>query len=346
MATVLAVVYLLAWPVPIEPVAWQAPPAPAFPADAAPLSPVEWLGTGDALGPEATAFDAAGRVHTGTSDGRILQLDPASGKFTTLAATGGRPLGMVFDDAGTLYVCDAKRGLLALSREGTLRVLATEHGGVRFGLTDDVDRAPDGTLFFTDASSRFGVGQEREAILEHGGDGRLLAYHPHRGTVELLRDGLQFANGVAVAGDGSYLLVSETGAYRVTRVWLRGPRRGSSEVFIDNLPGLPDNVTWSPARRVFWIALFSPRIPALDHLAPFPFVRKVVFRLPRTLQPEPARHAAALAVDEQGRVVESLRDVEAGAYAPVTSVREHGGFLWLGSLQREALGRVAAPPPR
>jgi sugar lactone lactonase YvrE len=341
---VLAGAYLLAWPVPIEPHAWPAPVAPAFPGASTPLRPVEWLGKGVALGPEATAIDAAGRVHTGTSDGRILRLDPATGQLTTLATTGGRPLGMVFDDTGTLFVCDAKKGLLALSPQGTLRVVATEHGGVRFGLTDDVDRAPDGTLYFSDASSRFGLGQEREAILEHGGDGRLLAYHPGRGTLELLRDDLQFANGVAVAGDGSYLLVNETGAYRVTRVWLRGAQRGSAEVFVDNLPGLPDNVTWSPARRAFWIALFSPRIAALDHTARFPFLRKVVYRLPRAVQPEPARHAAALAVDEQGRVVAALQDVEAGAYAPVTSVREHAGVLWLGSLQREALGRMAAPP--
>jgi hypothetical protein len=28
----------------------------------------------------------------------------------------------------------------------------------------------------------------------------------------------------------------------------------------------------------------------------------------------------------------------------VTSVREHGGFLYLGSLEREALARIPAPP--
>jgi strictosidine synthase len=70
-----------------------------------------------------------------------------------------------------------------------------------------------------------------------------------------------------------------------------------------------------------------------------------VFRLPRALQPDPARHAWIVAVDEEGRVVESLEREAPDAFAPVTSVREHDGWLWLGSLERESLGRVAAPPP-
>ena len=52
------------------------------------------------------------------------------------------------------------------------------------------------------------------------------------------------------------------------------------------------------------------------------------------------------AVDESGRIVETLHDGSPGAFAPVTSVREHGGFLWLGSLEQGAMGRIRAPPVR
>jgi sugar lactone lactonase YvrE len=343
----LTLAYLLAWPVPIEPVAWQPPPAPAETGLYAPndrLRAVEWLGRGEIRGPEATAIDREGRVYTGTLDGRVLRLDPASGRFATFAATGGRPLGMAFDAAGTLYVCDAVRGLLAVSPGGEVRGLVAAHDGVRFGFTDDVDVAPDGTVYFSDATSRFGPGRHREDILEHRGSGRLFAYHPDRGALDLLLGGLEFANGVAVAGDGSYVLVNETGAYRVTRYWLTGPRRGTAEPFFENLPGLPDNVTWSPSRQAFWVALFSPRVRALDLLAGAPFLRRVVLRLPLWVQPDAARSAWALAIDEQSRVVESLRDASPTAYAPLTSVRERDGVLWLGSLEREALGRMPAPP--
>ncbi len=344
---ILGVAYLLAWPVPIRPVAWQAPAAPQAAGPDAPndrLRPVESLGRGIALGPEATAIDAAGRVVTGTSDGRILRIDPASGTVVAIAATGGRPLGMAFEKSGTLLICDAEKGLLALYPSGALLTQVTQYGGVPFRFTNDVDVAPDGIVYFTDTSPRFGIRQVREAILEHGGGGRLMSYDPATGKVVLLLSDLQFANGVAVSGDGSYVLVAETGAYRVTRYWLAGPKRGTPEPFLENLPGLPDNVTWSPERRAFWIALFSPRLPALDLLAPYPFLRKIVYRLPMWIQPQPARHAWALAVDEHGQVVANLQDTSPDSFAPVTSVREHAGTLWLGSLEREALGRIKAPP--
>ena len=92
------------------------------------------------------------------------------------------------------------------------------------------------------------------------------------------------------------------------------------------------------------MALYSPRIGALDFLAPHPFLRKVVLRLPLWTQPQPARVAWALAVDEEGRVALSLQDSSRGAFAPVTSVLERDGVLWLGSLERDSLGRIAAPP--
>lgn len=341
--------YLLAWPVPIEPVAWRAPAAPARTGIYAPndrLRAVERVGLGQVEGPEATAIDAAGRVYTGARDGRILRLDPGSRSLQLHARTGGRPLGLAAAPDGSLVVADASKGLLRVSPSGEVQTLATSQGGLPFRLADDVALARDGTAYFTDASSRFGLGGEREDVLEHGGRGRLLAWRPDTGAVELLLSGLQFANGVALSGDESFLLVNETGAYRIVRYWLAGPRKGSSEPFLENLPGLPDNLTWSPERRAFWVALFSPRVAALDLLAPHPWLRKLVLRLPLGIQPQPQRRAMALAVDEQGRVVEWMEDASAHAYAPVTSVRERDGVLWLGSLREDALGRLPAPPIR
>ncbi len=344
---VMAVAFLAGWPVSVEPVAWEAPAPPPLTGPYAPndrLKAVELVGRGVALGPEATAVDGAGRVVTGTSDGRILRLDPAKGTFETLARTGGRPLGVAFERSGRLIVCDARKGLLALDPSGTLATLATEQGGVRFGFTNDADVAPDGTVYFSDSSDRRSIDATREEVLEHGGRGRLLAFHPDTGKTDLLLSGLQFANGVAVSGDGSYVVVNELSSYRITRYWLAGPKRGTHDVFADNLPGLPDNVTYSPARRAFWVALYSPRVAAVDLLAPHPLLRKLVLRLPLWTQPQPARHAWALAIDEAGRVVENMQDASPGCFAPVTSVLEHDGVLWLGSLERDSLGRIAAPP--
>ncbi len=345
-AVALGLLWLAFWPVPIAPVAWHpaAPPADAAFAPNDGFRGLERLGAGEVHGPEAVAVDARGRAYTGTRDGRILRLDPATGRIEELARTGGRPLGMAFDRDGGLYVCDADRGLLLLAPSGELRTIATGHDGSPFALVNDVDVAADGTVYFTDSSSRFDIRHLRMDIIEHGGRGRLLAYHPPTGRTELLLSGLQFANGVAVSGDGRYVLVNETGAYRITRYWLAGERRGRSDVFADHLPGLPDNLSWSAGRRAFWVALYSPRVKALDALAPHPFLRKVIVRVPRFLQPEPLPQGFALALGEDGRVREVLRDASPGAYAPVTSVREHGDVLWFGSAEADGLGRLPAPP--
>lgn len=338
--------YLAFWPTAIAPVAWNPPNPPPRVGVLAPnaaLARAEWLGKGSVPGPEATVEDAQGRIYTGTSDGRIVRLSPDGKTVETIASTGGRPLGVAFAPGGDLVVCDAVKGLLTVSREGKVTTLATEEGGRPFGFTDDVDVAPDGTVYFTDASSKFGKDAYREDILEHGGNGRFLAYRPDRRAVDRLIDGLQFSNGVALNGDASFVVVNETGSYRMLRYWLAGPKRGTWEVFLDDLPGFPDNVTYSKTRKAFWVALFAPRDPIVDFLAPHPRLRRVVDRLPLFLQPAPPRVGWALAVDEEGRVIQSLEDPSPESFSPVTSVREHAGKLYLGSLLRDAVARVDAP---
>jgi sugar lactone lactonase YvrE len=337
--------YLLLYPVPIEPVAWRPTPSAPRTGVLAPndrLRGVEWVGRGEVPHPEATAIDAAGRVYTGVQDGRVLRIDPATGAVATFADTGGRPLGLAFDAEGCLYVADGEKGLLRASPAGQVTPLPEPLRHPPLGFTNDVSVGPDGMVYFTDASSRFGVESYRDDILEHGGHGRLLSLDPRSGRTEQLLDGLQFANGVAVSGDGSYLVVAETGSYRLVRYWLAGPRRGTAEPFVEGLPGFPDNVTWSPERRAFWVALW-PRVPGVDAMAPYPSVRRLVRRLPRGMQPDPAPHAWIIAVDERGRIVDSLEWSSRRAYFPVTSVRERDGWLWLGSLDQDGLGRIRAP---
>jgi len=342
----LAAAYVLLWPVPIDPLAW-APPAPpprnGVLAGNDRLRAVERVGGPEVHRPEATAIDAAGQVLAGVEGGRVVRIDPRTGSVATFATTGGRPFGLAFDRDGSLYVADAVKGLLRVSLAGEVVLLASGHGGTPFHFADDVTVGPDGTVYFTDASSRFGPDQFRDDILEHRGNGRLLSFDPRSGRTGLLLSGLHFANGVAVSGDGSYLVVAETGSYRLVRVWLAGPHRGRAEPFAENLPGFPDNVTWSTDRKVFWVALW-PRVGAVDALAPYPLLRKVVRRLPRWMQPDPAPHAWVVAVDERGRIVDSLEWLSPAGYFPVTSVREKDGWLWLGSLGQDGVGRVAAPP--
>ena len=346
--------YLLAWPTGMAPVVWQPPPAPPLEgvyAYNAKLKGIERLAQGAGAGPEAIAFSPDGRLYTGYGDGRIVSMAADGSAVTEVVNTGGRPLGLAFTAAGDLVIADARRGLL--QHGGDLAVLATGADGVPFGFTDDVDRDRAGTrLYFSDASHKFGYGKHMIDILEHGPNGRLVEYDVATKQTRVLLSGLHFANGVAVGPDDAFVLVNETGAYRVLRYWLKGEKAGTHDVFIDNLPGFPDNVTYNK-KGVFWVAIVAPRDALLDQLLPgSPYLRTVVAKLPAFLQPRPKKHAFVLGLDLDGKVVANLQYAGADAYAPITSVRESGPWLYFGSLTYPAIGRLplnqavaGAPPP-
>jgi len=54
--------------------------------------------------------------------------------------------------------------------------------------------------------------------------GRLLKYDPSTQKISFIAGGLYYSNGVALAPDDSYVLVTETATLKVLRYWLQGPR--------------------------------------------------------------------------------------------------------------------------
>jgi sugar lactone lactonase YvrE len=340
----LVIVYLTTWPVPINPVAWTPPAAPELTgvyAQNFDLAKVERLHV-DGFGPEDVAIDSQDRIYTGTADGRIFRFHPDGTRPEVFANTGGRPLGLIFDHDGNLIVADAIKGLLSIAQDGSIVLLTTQANDVPFRCTNDLDIAADGTIYFTDASFRFPLTQLKADLLEHQPNGRFMAYDPKTKQARVLLSDLYFANGVAVSPDQSFVLVDETGAYRVRRYWLIGPKQGQSDIFIDNLPGFPDGIS-SNGRDTFWLALVNRRDAALDGLLPHPFLRKVVMRLPDFLQPNIKRYAFVLALDRSGRVVRNLQDPSPQSFTQIANVVEHKGNLYFGSIGESAIGRMRLP---
>jgi len=345
LIVVALLLYLLLWPVPVSPAAWTPPPAPELAGPYAQnnkLAGIQRLETEGGFAPEDVALDSHGRIYGGMDNGRIVRLQADGTHPEGFANTHGRPLGLIFDRADNLIVADADKGLLSLAPDGSISVLSTQAGGVPFRCTNDLDLAADGTIYFTDASSKFPLATFTLDLLEHQGNGRLLAYDPKTKTTRVVLSNLCFANGVAVSPDQSFVLVVETGKYRIHRVWLSGPKQGQAEIFIDNLPGFPDGIL-SNGRDKFWLALVTPRDSVLDRLLPHPFLRKVVARLPKFLQPAPKRYSFVLALDANGRVVENLQDGSKECYGEIANVVEHDGMLYFGSIGESAIGRIALP---
>jgi sugar lactone lactonase YvrE len=273
--------------------------------------------------------DADGTIVTGVADGRLLRVHPETGLVDSIADTGGRPLGVELLPDGRLLVCDAKRGLLAVDA-GAVEELTEEP----MTFCNNAAVGADGTVWFTDTSRRFGIDHWRADVIEHSGTGRLLRRDPD-GAVEVVLDGLEFANGVALSATGDFVLVAETGAYRIRRVWLRGDRAGHDEVFVDNLPGFPDNLSTGPD-GLFWVALASPRDPRLDMLAHRPAMRRLAWALPQRLLPE-RRTVWVQALDGSGAVVHDLQGRHP-QFHMVTGVRAVEGRIYLGSLTGTAIG--------
>jgi len=294
-------------------------------------------------GPEGVVFGADGIVHTGTADGAVLRVDIVTGAVDEVTNTGGRPLGLHAGPDGSLLVCDAHRGLLHWGGPGKpIEVLVDRVDGEPLNFASNVVQDPDdGMIYFTASSRRWPIEQWMGDLIEHSGTGRLLRRSPD-GAVDVLLDGLQFANGVAFAPDRRALVFAETGAYRLSRYWLRGPKAGTRETLIDNLPGFPDNITLGSDGLV-WVALASPRNQLLDALLPRPaLLRRMLWQLPDWLKPAPKRTAWVIGVDLDGSVVHDLQS-DGAAYAMVTGVAEQAGTLVLGSLDESALAIIRTP---
>ncbi|CAE6913934.1 Gluconolactonase [Ectopseudomonas oleovorans] len=336
-----AALYLALTPSPIDPLPWEAPEAPPMTAVLEPndtLMKAELLARGQIHGPEDTAVDAQGRVYAGLHDGRVVRV-LADDSVETFADTGGRPLGMDFDAAGNLILADAYKGLLRIDPQGRIKVLSTEADGLPFAFTDDLDIASDGIIYFSDASSRFQQPDYLLDLLEARPHGRLLSYDPSTGETRVLLDGLYFANGVALSANEDFVLVNETYRYRITRYWLKGERAGQHEVFIDNLPGLPDNLQ-GDRKGTFWVALPTPRKADADFLHRHPWLKAQLAKLPRALWPKAIPYGFAIALDENGKIVRSLHDTSGTHLRMITSVKPVGDYLYFGSLDNDRIGKL------
>ncbi len=343
---VLGIIYLLFWPVPIDPVAWKAPVNEGYVGDFSPndkLATLKRIDIGVHTGPEDFALGPDGKFYVPTHDGVILRFDPVTEKSEEFSRTEGRVLGVAFGPDGTLYAADAYDGLYGIDASGNAELLTdTVDDGTPIPYADGVDVTSDGQVYFSDASVKFGAKANGGTLpaslldlLEHGPNGRILKYDTKTGKTTSVLDGLSFANGVALTQDEKYLLIVETGTYSIWKMPLNSP--DAARQIISNLPGFPDNIK-READGTFWFGLVSPRSEPVDNLSESPFIRKIIQRLPSAIQPKPQRYSFLVRIDENGKVLETLQD-PSGSYALVTgALTGPDGKLYVSSLTEPDLG--------
>lgn len=202
---------------------------------------------------------------------------------------------------------------------------------------------------------------------------RLFKYDRANNVSKVLLDELFFANGLALSPDEDFIVVAETGAMRLTLYHLKGAKAGQSEVFVEGLPGLPDNLT--PDAEGIWV----PLIMAADNEHPngynmfanFPSIRlflarllslfELPFRLINNAFPNKLaqkfihfighgesmlllspKRSTIVRIDWNGNIVGSLHGTDKSAGA-ISHVLEFNDYLYLGSPFNRFLARVKSP---
>ncbi|CAN7252712.1 SMP-30/gluconolactonase/LRE family protein [Pseudoduganella sp. LjRoot289] len=341
-------------PAPVAPVSWQAPAAPGYTGAHAvnnKLAGLQVITLGAESGPEHLALGRDGKLYAGVGHGKILRMDPDGTAQEVFADTGGRVLGFDFDASGNLIAADVHKGLLSISPEGKVTLLADSVAGTAIRFADAVAVASNGKIYLSDASTRFAAAPGvpggiddagRLDILENSATGRVIEYDPATRATRIVAKGLSFANGLVLNRDETALLVAETARYRVWRIDLSAHgldiARSSPQatVLFDNLPGFPDNLTRGRDGKI-WLGLCLPRSAALDRLSGWPFLRAVAARLPKSMLPAPPSYGHVMAFTEDGKVVADLQDPR-GAFPHITGITETADRLYVQNLNAAGLG--------
>ncbi|CAA2972420.1 STRICTOSIDINE SYNTHASE-LIKE 6-like [Olea europaea subsp. europaea] len=303
----------------------------------------EKIGAGELLGPEDVAYDPiTGIIYTGTTDGWINRVtvneSAAESKVERWVNTGGRPLGLVHGHHGEVIIADAVKGLLNVTRDGTMELLTDEADGLKFKVTDAVDITLDGILYFTDASSKYALHEFLFDFLEGRPHGRFMSYDPStKQTKVLLRD-LYFPNGVVISPDQHFVIFCETPMRMCKRYYIKGEKRGSVDTFIENLPGLPDNIRYDGEGR-YWIALPTGNIYFWTLTQRYAFIRKAMAIVAKYMGEPPRfqKNGGIFAVDFDGKPIAHYYDHDLYQITSGTKIGEH---LYCGSIQFPYITRL------
>lgn len=313
------------------------------------LRDAEVLASGKLDGPEDVILDEDGYLYCGNRDGRILRLAPPDySQVSVVAKIGGRPLGLAFDAEGRIVTCVAGMGLLRVTKAGAVELLTDQTGRSLFSvqddttirMADDLDIAPNGTIYFTDATKRYDIENWGLDLLEGRPNGRLLSYDPASRRTRTVCDNLVFPNGVCVTHDGNHLLVASTWDCSILIFDLANLSAGP-RIFLDGLPGYPDNINRA-SDGGYWVALAGMRNPIIDQAMKYPGLRR---RMTKRVPPTNwlfgnLNIGGVLKITAKGEIADALWDAPDGPLYMITSMREHAGALYMGGVTNNKIGRI------
>ncbi len=333
----------------IQPEAWHPPVKPAFEGALTTnraLTKASKIDLAGWYGPEEFAFDGQGNVFCGVhgksdfSEGAILKIDQ-QGQVSTFLETNGWVTGIQFDTQGQLIALVNGLGLVKVDSNKQLKVLVAKDGQDRpILMGSGLDIGGDGKIYFANLSSTQTTSTRyiNRLILEMKPSGGVYCYDPATGVTQTLSPANYFANGLTLAQDESFLLISETSKYRILRYWLKGDIAGEWEVFMDNLPGFPNNLSIRENGN-FWLGFTTKRSDQLDAIHPKKGVKKLVYGLPSFMQPKADRFGMILEISETGTIIRALFDPTGEVVMEAGAVKEQNQMLYIGGDESPYIAR-------
>jgi len=290
-------------------------------------------------GPEDIAV-IGDTVYTTEAAGALYHLE--GNALVKIDDLGGRPLGLhAGTDGKSIIIADSYRGIMRWGKQGGLSLIADEVNGEPIIYANQLDVASDGSIYFSNSSDRFDPSKQGGTlptsvmtIWEQSETGYVARINPD-GTAQKLVEGFVYTNGLALSPQEDFLLIAETGQARTLKLWLSGARAGEMDVLIDNLPSYPDNLE-AVGDGSYWVGFASPRSP-MEFLMPYPFIRKIIWRLGPMVRPAPIRHGQIMRFDGDGAQLEIL-DEDQGHLGITTGAKPVGDRLYVTSLDGRALG--------
>ncbi|XP_033127979.1 adipocyte plasma membrane-associated protein-like [Anneissia japonica] len=257
---------------------------------------------------------------------------------------------MKFEAEDQLLVADAYLGIFRLNvKMGVFKNIVHRERSAKgkyYRFFNDLVKSEDGTIFFSDSSSKW---QRREfgyILMENDKCGRISWFSESTKQIDSFISSSYFPNGIVLGPNSEYFLFSETTRFRILKYYLKGKKAGYTESFIANLPGMPDNLSPSSSGG-FWIGLAFPggrlgSMPVFDFLFKHPWIRNIIAKVmdPRTLLQYLPKYGLIIEVDQNGEIIQSLHDPTGEVISSVSEVLDTGKELYLGSFGGPFIGRL------